>query len=209
MLWHWRGLLQNAKYLPTRESFIWFDWKIKSDLENLTFWHPVIYTFKAFSNGDRMCARVPVPQYRTYIKTQVLACRVAIWICKYMGLYIALYVMCMLSEGGRYDSQIALLFLNAGGGSLHLSCLLLPLSAFLLSHFSGLWRRSCVGTGDVNILSVCWVARLQKKMIIQGKGMVKGRGSAELFGGLERSSSQMKRIIWGKEGVQAYRVKCG
>lgn len=118
-----------------------------------------------------------------------------------MGLYIALYVMYMLSEGGRYDSWIALLFLNAGRGSLHLLCLLLPLSAFLLSHFSGLWRRSCVGTGAVNILSLCWVARLQRKMNNQGKGIVKGRGSAELFGDPERSSSQTEGIIFGEGGV--------
>lgn len=46
-------------------------------------------------------------------------------------------------------------------------------------------------------------------MNIQGKGMVKGRGSAELFGDPERSSSQMKAIIWGMEGVHAHGMKCG
>lgn len=46
-------------------------------------------------------------------------------------------------------------------------------------------------------------------MNIQGKGMVKGRGSAELFGDPERSSSQTKGIILGKESVHLCGMKCG
>lgn len=45
-------------------------------------------------------------------------------------------------------------------------------------------------------------------MNIQGKGMVRGRGSAELFGDPERSSSPTKGIILGKESVHARRMKC-
>lgn len=45
-------------------------------------------------------------------------------------------------------------------------------------------------------------------MNIQGKGMVKGKGSAELFGDPERSSSRMKAIILGKEHVHVRRMKC-
>lgn len=46
-------------------------------------------------------------------------------------------------------------------------------------------------------------------MNIQGKRMVKGRGSAELFGDPERPSSQMKGIILGKESAHACGMKCG
>lgn len=39
--------------------------------------------------------------------------------------------------------------------------------------------------------------------------MVKGRGSAELFGDPERPSSQMKGIVLGKESAHARGMKCG
>lgn len=113
--------------------------------------------------------------------------------------------MYILSEGGRYDSWIALPLLDAERSSLRAPCVSracsYPISVFLLSHFPGLWRSSCVGTGVVNILSLCWVARLQRKMNIQGKGMGRGRGSVELFGDPGRSSTKMKRIIWGNKAV--------
>lgn len=46
-------------------------------------------------------------------------------------------------------------------------------------------------------------------MNIQGKRMVKGRGSSELFGDPERPSSQMKGIVLGKESAHARGMKCG
>lgn len=66
-----------------------------------------------------------------------------------------------------------------------------------------------MGTGAVNILSLCRVARLQRKMNIQGKVMVKGKGSAELFVDPEKPSSQMKGIVLGKEVVHPCGMKCG
>lgn len=66
-----------------------------------------------------------------------------------------------------------------------------------------------MGTGAVNILSLCGVARLQRKMNIQGKMMVKGKGSAELFVDPERPSSQMKGVVLGKEVEHACGMKCG
>lgn len=53
VLQHWRGLLQNAKVSsPTWElCLVWL--KTELDLEDLTCWHLVIYTFKACSNSVR------------------------------------------------------------------------------------------------------------------------------------------------------------
>lgn len=57
-----------------------------------------------------------------------------------------------------------------------------------------------MGTGAVNILSLCGVARLQRKMNIQGKMMVKGKGSAELFVDPEKPSSSDERDCFGEGG---------
>lgn len=55
--------------------------------------------------------------------------------------------MCMLSEGGRYDSQIALLFLNAGRGSASLMLAPTPLSLSVITFFRPLEKIVC---GDRN-----------------------------------------------------------